>query len=389
MPRVVRRGSKYSKRKPQSSKKAYSTYGKAAKAKRTALARVKRSKPASKAVKTQVVANARAIARLTDSKYGPLQRNYSHMPAVSGTGGSVHVTSNYPAALHLNPLYCGQTGEPPIKWIQSNTIILGSQQPVMDDYTLVNHPFQPQASIMTDNTDFQPRPDGNPVLWKSTTLKFEFNAWVPETYIDIYIVQQRVGKHLPDPWDTDVNTVTPHGHQYLPYTLPQWRNVGSKPMSGNWIDKSQYRVIKHRKIYMDSVGDVPPYGIWHATADAVLDNLASGDQARSVAATKPATTNAVKHCTITITPNMVMKQLKSAAGLAGEDDLTFNANTHEDKTVGPWSYDNIDPRQNIWCIVTTSDPGHDQLDPKHAVRFRCERINTWRDSHSNNVRVEV
>ena len=94
MPRVVRRGSKYAKRKPQSSKKAYSNYGKAAKAKRTALARVKRAKPASKAVKTQVVANARAIARLNDSKYGPLQTNYSHMPAISGTGGSIHVTSN-------------------------------------------------------------------------------------------------------------------------------------------------------------------------------------------------------------------------------------------------------------------------------------------------------
>ena len=370
------------------SKTTYSNFAKQAKAKRTQVARAAAAKPASKPVKKLVLANARAIASLKEAKFGPLQRNYSFMPVISGTGGSIHVTSDYPACLHLNPLYCGQSGEPPIKWIQSNTVILGSQQPVMDDYTLVNHPFQPQRSIMTDNTDFQPRPDGNNVLWKSTTLKFEFNAWCPETYVDIYIVQQKVGKKLPDPWDTDVNTVTPHGHQYLPYTLPQWRNIGSKPMSGNWIDHSQYRVIKHKKIYIDSVGDTPPVGLFHNTADTVLDSASAtlGIDSRGSHSTKGATTNALKHCSITIYPNMVMKQLKSAAiSTTGEDDLNFNANTHEDKTIGPWSYDNLDPRQNIWCIVTTSDPGHDQLNDSHKVRFRCERINTWRDAHNNNT----
>jgi len=368
------------------SKKTYSNFAKAAKAKRTQVARAASAKPGSASVKKLAVSNARAIARLKEAKYGPLQRNTSFMPAISGTGGSVHVTSDYPACLHLNSLYCGQSGEPTNKWIQSNTVILGSQQPVMDDYTLVNHPFQPQRSIMTDNTDFQPRPDGNNVLWKSTTLKFEFNAWVPETYVDIYIVQQKVGKKLPDPWDTDVNTVTPHGHQYLPYTLPQWRNIGSKPMSGNWIDYNQFRVIKHRKIYMDSVNETPPTGLIHTTADMVTDFIDAGAAHRNASSTKSATTNAVRYCSITITPNMVMKQLKSAAqSSTGEDDLNFNANTHEDKTIGPWSYDNIDPRQNLWCIVTTSDPGHDQLHDSHKVRFRCERINTWRDSHNNNT----
>lgn len=381
MPRFTKRPTRSAKRKPAASKKAYSNYGKAAKAKRTAVARTKRAKPGSKRVKALAVSNARQIARLTDAKYGPLQRNYSHMPAISGTGGSIHVTNEYPACLHLNSLYCGQTGEPKSKWIQSNTIILGSQQPVMDDYTLVNHPFEPQATIMTDNVDFQPRPDGNNVLWKSTTLKFAINAWVPETYVDIYIVQQRVGKKLPDPWDTDVNTVTPHGHQYLPYTLPQWRKVGSKPFSGNWIDRSQYKIITHRKVYIDSVADVPPVGLFHSTMDNVADAMATdANGGRQAHATKPATTNAEKFVSITLTPNMVMKQLLSASDEDGDENLAFNANTHEDKTIGPWSYDNIDPRQNLWAIVTTSDPGHDQLDPSHAVRFRCERTNVWRDS---------
>ena len=63
------------------------------------LAATKRAKPGTRKVKSQVVQNAKAIAKLKDAQYGPLQTNYSFMPRVSGTGGSVHVTSNYPAAL--------------------------------------------------------------------------------------------------------------------------------------------------------------------------------------------------------------------------------------------------------------------------------------------------
>jgi len=141
------------------------------------------------------------------------------------------------------------------------------------------------------------------------------------------------------------------------------------------------------------VGDTPPFGLAHTTADAIADvTHAQNLSYNSVGAhaSKSPTTNSERFCSITITPNMVMKQLKSAANtVTGEDDLSFNANAHEDKTLGPWSYDNIAPRQNLWAIVTTSDPGHDQLAPEHKVRFRCERINTWRDLHANNVRAEA
>jgi hypothetical protein len=43
-----------------------------------------------------------------------------------------------------------------------------------------------------------------------------------------------------------------------------------------------------------------------------------------------------------------------------------------------WNYGKVSGSQPI--IVTTSDPGHDYLDPSHAIRFRCERFNTWRES---------
>ena len=54
---------------------------------------------------------------------------------------------------------------------------------------------------------------------------------------------------------------------------------------------------------------------------------------------------------------MLMKQLKYTHE-DGLDHMDYNANPAEDKTIGPWSFDNIDPRQNIWAIVTTSDTGH-------------------------------
>jgi len=248
----------------------------------------------------------------------------------------------------------------------------------MDDYTLVNHPFQPLVPLMKDDIEHQPRPNGHSVLWKSTTLKFHFTAWVPETYADIYIVQQKVSKELPDPWRTTTNT-NPHADTYLPYVLPQWKDIGSKPMTGNWIDKDQYNIIAHKSLFLDSVAEVPPYGVFHSTADNIADALASdANGGRQAHATRAATTHADRFVSMTITPNMLMKQLKYDA-LDSYDNLAFNANPQETKTVGPWSYDNIDPKQNIWAIVTTSDPGHDGFDPSHAVRFTCHKINEWRD----------
>jgi hypothetical protein len=294
----------------------------------------------------------------------------------------VHITNKYPAALHLNSLYCGQQFEPPSKWIQANTTFPGFETPVMDDYAQVNHPFLPLDPLMKDQSQGQPRPSGQELLWKSTTLKFHFNAWVPETYADIYIVQQKTIRDIPDPWRTTVTTSNDHGTSYLPYTLPQWKDIGSKPMSTNWIDRKQYKIIKHRRLFLDSMSEQPPYGIIHQTADNLAD-LVGGGHEHSASHTKPATTHADRFCSITIRPNMVVKCLKYSQQEA--QAMSFDANPAETKTIGPYSYDNIDPKQNIWCIVTTSDTGHDQLAPEHAVRFSCMKTNVWRDRNEKAV----
>ena len=367
--------------RPSLSKKTYTKFGTAAKAKRTTIARAARARPGTQKLKALTLSNARAITRLQAAKYGPVQTNYSHMAVIDPANTphpGVHVTSNYPACLHLNTLYCGQTGEPQNKWIQSNTIFFGQHQPVMDNYAKANPKFAPMHSLMKSDQGLQPRPDGSTILWESTTLRFKFTAWVPETYADIYIVKQKV-RNAPDPWNIQALGAN-HSRQYLPYILPQWRNIGSKPFSGNWIDRSQYNIIAHRKLFLDSVAEVPPVGLLHATADNVVDTVTGqGDPGHQAHATKSASTHACKYATITITPKMVMSQLRSSIDQSGNDDPMYNANPNESNTEGAWSYDNISPDQNIWAIVTTSDPGHDQLDPSHAVRFLCERVNKWRD----------
>lgn len=359
--------------KSSASKKTYSKYAKAAKAKRTQVKRVQRAKPGTSAVKKLVVANARAIASLKQDKYGPLQRNYSEMTAPA------HVTVNYPACLHLNSLYCGQANEPPEKWIQANTTFLNIlSQPVMDDYTYAGSAFTPLTPLMIDGSRVMPRPTGPEMLWKSTTLKFEITGWVPDTHLDIYIVQQKTAKHIPDPWRTEHNN--PHSDAYLPYLLPQWNGIGSKPMSGNWIDRTQYKIIQHKHVYMDSVANHAPGTILETVAGAAAATVGAtpgGDFL--IGSAKEPTTQAQRFVTMRITPNMVVKQLKSAMGPENVENLDFNANTMETKTEGPWSYDNIDPKQNLWAIVTTSDPGHDQLTTHHKVLFKCHRINEWRD----------
>jgi hypothetical protein len=365
-----------------SSKKTYSKYAKAAKAKRTQVARAAVARPASKRVKSLVLSNAKAIASLKQDKYGPLQRNYAQMEMPA------HVTVNYPACLHLNSLYCGQQNEPAENWIQANTQFLGLQQPVMDDYTTAGSAFTPLVQRMIDNSDPYPRPSGPEILWKSTTLKFEISGWVADTHLDIYIVQQKTAKHVPDPWRTEHNN--PHADAYMPYILPQWNGIGSKPMSGNWIDRSQYKVIQHKHVYMDSVFNHPPGTVMETVAGVVASGVGATPGGDWLAGTaKLPTTQAVRNVTMRITPNMVVKQLKSAMTDENDENLAFNANTMESHTVGPWSYDNIDPKQNLWAIVTTSDPGHDQLNTHHKIMFKCHRINEWRDRRDADALVNT
>ena len=179
--RPVRRSSRRLKGSKRTAKKTYSKNARAAKAAKTTIARAKRAKPGSTRLKALTLANSRAIQGLKAAKYGPVQVNYSHMPLVTAeNSGGIHVTEDYPACLHLNSLYTGQTGEPASHWLQSKTIVIGQHQPIMQTYSVRNPAFGPMNSLMSPDSGLQPKPDGTVLCWLSTTLKFRFTAWVPE-----------------------------------------------------------------------------------------------------------------------------------------------------------------------------------------------------------------
>lgn len=287
----------------------------------------------------------------------------------------VVVTALRPCCLHLNNLMTYGTGT---AWIRPQQQVLGSIPDYMDHFQQVA-PFFTKDGIMSRDEDIA-QPQGPEVLWQSTTLRFRFTGWVERKHLKILIVQQKIGKEMPDPWRTKANE-TEHSH-YLPYTLTQFRSMAG-PFAPNWLDKSQYRVIAQKSVYLNSVPEIPPHSVLHQTADAVAD-MAGITQHETG---REATTGPVRYCNITIKPNMVIKQLVTSMNEDGTENQTFSANPREDKTEGPYSYDNINPRQNLWAIVMSDDDGHDTLTPNHRTTFTCERYNRFRDESNTRVKT--
>ena len=384
--RVGSRRTASSSKSATRSKKVYSKYAKAAKSAKTRLARTARAKPGSARVKRTVLSNARAIARLKDQQYGPIQRNHGH------TNTEVHITQQYPAAIHLNNLYSGVPNQvvhnsvvsPQV--IQNEVHTLGTQANVMNSYERTAPLYNRVPIHMADSDDISPQPQGD-YLWKQSTLQFKFTGWVEDTWVDVWIIKQMVGKPkgIYDPWRESAS-LSPHG-SYLPYTLPQFRGMSGKDAT-NWLPPG-YKVIAHKRRYLDSIGQKPPIGIAHealsgnAVAEAITSSVSTTALIHNGRAPQ---TGPHAYMNFKITPNMLVKQLESSAEADGQEDMDFNSNANESRTRGPYSFDNIDPRQNIWAIVSTSDVGgflDSTIDQHHRVTFTYSKSNVWRDKSND------
>jgi len=369
MPRYSKRATGSVKRKPTAAKKTYGKFAKAAKAKRTAVARTAKSKNGSGSVKKLAVSNARQIASLKEKQFGPLQSNTTIMtePQV--------VTASRPACLHLNNLVATGTFASP--WIRSKQILIGSIKPIMDTYLETNNwtVVKPHSERLHDR--LQDDPDGTKLLWKKTRLDFEITGWVERTYVDIYIVKQKFNAPRTDPWLNDAPRDRP---RVLPYTLPQFREM-SGPMASNYIDKTMVDVVAHKRVYIDSIPEAAPHTVVHNVAGSlagavgeVLDN--DGDNAMKITALPR--TKHVKHCSITITPNKVVKQLYDAVDSNGMDDDDFDASARV-PGAGAWKFDNMKPSDNWWCLISSSDEGDSAAEAQHRTTVKVKRYNQWRD----------
>ena len=195
--------------------------------------------------------------------------------------------------------------------------------------------------------------------------------------MDIYIVKQKFNAPRTDPWLTDAPRDRP---RVLPYTLPQFREM-SGPMASNYIDKTMVDVIAHKRVYIDSIPEAAPHTIVHNVAGSlagavgeVLDN--DGDNAMKI--TGLPRTKHVKHCSITIHPNKVVKQLYDAVDANGMDDDDFDASARV-PGAGAWKFDNMKPNDNWWCLVSSSDEGDSAAEAQHRTTVKVKRYNLWRD----------
>ena len=83
-----------------------------------------------------------------------------------------------------------------------------------------------------------------------------------------------------------------------------------------------------------------------------------------------------------------MRQLESAVDqTTNQEDFDINvSNIHPDVNVdrtGSWTYDNLHPLANYWCVISCTDPtSFGSTVTGDAVGVRVIRENYWRDKIS-------
>ena len=364
-------------------KKTYAKFAARSKGVAKKIRRTARAKPRTKrgasVIKKQVLANAKAIQSLKVKDYGPKQSNWS----ITKTDG-LAVSKEMPRCFHLNNLHA--SGDVASRLIRCTDLTVndfaGSSWTEDEFFRELRPPgYGPERQLQV--------PNGDRILWLYTRLEFEIQAWVDRTNVDIWIVKERkgvMGLRSQDPWMSDQHSgISAHPRQ-MPYSLPMFKDVTVAPgsLTTNWLDPKRFRVLKRKRIYINSVPAIPPHTAVKEATDALKETAShplhpDNDMTQATLAT----TGAVRKCSITLKPNMVLKQLYPAFDAKGVELPRFDANMHDNRQ-GSYRFDNFRPDQNIWCVITTSDPYQNVIDsnimnPEHVVKVKCKRTNVWRD----------
>ena len=208
----------------------------------------------------------------------------------------------------------------------------------------------------------------HPLYLKSVLLEFEFAGFVDDTHITIHVVQSK-GIAKPDYYLESNNTAD----NLLPKSLANFTNLAG--FTQERIDPKAFKVLASRKLYMKISRPSNP------TAADVTSTIL-GAIINDNYPTVPATTRAVKRCRVYVPVNRELKVLDN--GSYGEE---YGVTDHyrvftgvSDK--GQYSYANMDPKSQIWCIISTSDQtALDAAFTGDAVECTIHRTCTWRDPH--------
>ena len=331
-------GKRTNKRTYGGTTKRYAAAQKKAKAKRTLTVRKARARP----VKA-IVRNAKAIKRLKQEQYGPIQRQISIMHP---NGGALHVTAGSPLLFQVNNINTGIQG--PYMWHING----------FGNVNHTSHSFVKWAdpADMYHDKDDDHYPNGPKLKLLSVELEFEFSGFVDCTHISVHIIRQ---KKMVDPNFYNQNKAD----QFLPMTLTGMKNIAG--FDPNRRDRSVFQVIAQKKIFMNSKGSAN-----------VLDTIANVN-------TIEGSTAPCKTCKIYYRPNQVMKTLVSPT----IEDADVHAGSHPptvDATMRPhssvWAYDNLHPLASHWCLISCDDKtALGDIVTGDAVSVKINRRLVWRD----------
>jgi len=207
----------------------------------------------------------------------------------------------------------------------------------------------------------------HPLYLKSVLFEFEFAGFVDDTHITIHVVQSK-GIAKPDYYLESNNTAD----NLLPKSLANFTNLAG--FTQERIDPKAFKVLASRRLYMNSRPMNP------TTADVTSTIL--GAIVNDNYPTVPATTRAVKRCRIYVPINRQLKVLDN--GSYGEEQGSTNHYVTYPSVSdrGIFSYANMDPKSQIWCIISTSDKtALDAAFTGDAVECTIHRTCTWRDPH--------
>ena len=208
----------------------------------------------------------------------------------------------------------------------------------------------------------------HPCYLKSVLLEFEFAGFVDDTHITIHVIQSK-GIAKPD-YYLEANTTA---NNLLPKSLGNFTNLAG--FTQERIDPKAFKVLASRRLYMNS----RPMNPTAADVTSTILGAIVNDNYPTV----PATTRAVKRCRVYVPVNRELKVLDNGTPFQEPDGGTDNHRTFtgvDDK--GMFSYANMDPKSQIWCIISTSDKtALDAPFTGDAVECTIHRTCTWRDPH--------
>lgn len=281
------------------------------------------------------VTNARKLVNLQNQIWGPKQETISMWD-----GLHVPILNSHPLIFHVNNFNSGNHGP------HINRVV-GAQ--------LHNAGTFAKANIALDYEyhDHDHIPNGPKIQMCWAMFEFEFKGFCDNTHVRIDFVRQK--KMVTDLWNQNNNNI------FLPASGSAFRGLAG--FGVHHIDRKTFQVLGTKKLFFNSKGS-------SNAVDTVQDRN-----------TLDATTRNIQHCKMYLPlGNRTLKQLNSSIDETNMVDETDQDVSTSTPVTSNYSYDNLHPLSNIFCVISCDDlTAMDAAVTGDAISCRIIRRVCWRD----------